>query len=36
MKRKYINPTTLPDWSGMFSQVVTVEHQGLLFIHLSG
>jgi enamine deaminase RidA (YjgF/YER057c/UK114 family) len=36
MKKKYINPTTLPDWSGMFSQVVTVEHQGLLFIHLSG
>lgn len=36
MKKKYINPTTLPDWSGMFSQVVTVEHQELLFIYLSG
>lgn len=36
MKKKYINPTTLPDWSSMFSQVVTIEHEGLLFVHLSG
>lgn len=36
MKKKYINPTALPDWSSMFSQVVTIEHQGIRVVHLSG
>lgn len=36
MKRKHINPRTLPNWSGMFSQVVVTEKNGLRFIHISG
>jgi enamine deaminase RidA (YjgF/YER057c/UK114 family) len=36
MNRTFINPEKLPDWSGMFSQVVTVEKNGLKFIHVSG
>ena len=36
MKRQYINPPTLPDWSGMFSQVVVTEYHGLRFVHISG
>lgn len=36
MKREYINPRTLPDWSGIFTQIVTTEKQGLKFIHISG
>lgn len=36
MNRKYINPQTLPDWSGMFSQIVLTEQDGLKFVHISG
>jgi len=36
MNRNFINPEKLPDWSGMFSQVVTVEKNGLQFIHVAG
>jgi enamine deaminase RidA (YjgF/YER057c/UK114 family) len=36
MKRYYINPSTLPDWSSLFTQVVITEKNGLRFIHLSG
>ncbi|MDQ3396090.1 MAG: RidA family protein [Bacteroidota bacterium] len=36
MKREYHNPTALPDWSGMFSQVVLSEKNGLKFVHISG
>jgi enamine deaminase RidA (YjgF/YER057c/UK114 family) len=36
MKREYHNPQTLPDWSGMFSQVVVTEQNGLKFVHISG
>ena len=35
-RRGYFNPARLPDWSDMFSQIVTVERAGLRFIHLSG
>ena len=36
MKKLYLNPNALPDWSNMFSQIVTVEHNGLKFVFLSG
>ena len=36
MKHEYLNPPTLPDWSGMFSQVVLTEKNGLKFVHISG
>ena len=36
MKHEYFNPPTLPDWSGMFSQVVVTEKNGLKFVHISG
>jgi enamine deaminase RidA (YjgF/YER057c/UK114 family) len=36
MKRKFINPTSLPNWSSMFTQVVVTEKNGLNFIHISG
>ena len=36
MKHEYSNPPTLPDWSGMFSQVVVTEKNGLKFVHISG
>ncbi|WOK04571.1 RidA family protein [Imperialibacter roseus] len=36
MKRAYLNPKLLPDWSQMFSQVVVTEAHGLRFIHVSG
>lgn len=36
MKRGYINPKTLPDWSSMVTQVVVTEKNGLKFIHISG
>jgi enamine deaminase RidA (YjgF/YER057c/UK114 family) len=36
MKREHINPKALPDWSGMFSQVVITEQNGLKFVHISG
>lgn len=36
MKHEHVNPKTLPDWSGMFSQVVLTEKNGLKFVHISG
>lgn len=36
MKHEHHNPQTLPDWSGMFSQVVATEKNGLKFVHISG
>ncbi len=36
VKKKYINPDLLPDWSDMFSQVVKSENNGLNFVHISG
>ena len=36
MKREHHNPQTLPDWSGMFSQLVVTEQNGLKFVHISG
>lgn len=36
MKHEYLNPQALPDWSGMFSQVVVTEKNGLKFVHISG
>lgn len=36
MKREYSNPKALPDWSGMFSQVVITEKNGLKLVHISG
>ncbi|MGD1894870.1 MAG: RidA family protein [Cyclobacteriaceae bacterium] len=36
MKREYSNPSALPDWSGMFTQIVTTEKQGLRLVHISG
>lgn len=36
MKHEYSNPPTLPDWSGMFSQVVVTEKNGFKFVHISG
>jgi enamine deaminase RidA (YjgF/YER057c/UK114 family) len=36
MKHEYFNPPALPDWSGMFSQVVVTEKNGLKLVHISG
>lgn len=36
MKHGYFNPPALPDWSGMFSQVVVTEKNGFKFVHISG
>lgn len=36
MKREHMNPETLPDWRGMFTQVVVTEKNGLRFIHIAG
>ena len=36
MKHEHYNPQSLPDWSGMFSQVVVTEKNGLKFVHISG
>ncbi len=36
MKHEHHNPKTLPDWSGMFSQLVVTEKNGLKFVHISG
>ncbi len=36
MQKQYINPEPLPDWSGMFTQVIVIEHHGLKFIYISG
>lgn len=36
MKREYSNPNALPDWSGMFTQIVVTEKHGLRLVHISG
>ncbi|MEM9674827.1 MAG: RidA family protein [Bacteroidota bacterium] len=36
MKREYSNPSALPDWSSMFTQIVVTEKQGLRLVHISG
>lgn len=36
IKRTFHTPDQLPDWSGMFSQLVVVEKNGLKFIRISG
>lgn len=36
LRRQHLNPEGLPDWSDMFSQVVTVEAAGLKTIFVSG
>ena len=36
MKHEHHNPKTLPDWSGMFSQLVVTEKNGLKFVHIPG
>ena len=36
MKKYYLNPATLPDWSNYFSQVAVVEKNGIKTIYLAG
>ena len=36
MKKNYINPKELPDWSDFFSQIIEIEKAGLRFIYISG
>ncbi len=36
MKKYYLNPVTLPDWSNYFSQVAVVEKNGSKIIYLAG
>jgi enamine deaminase RidA (YjgF/YER057c/UK114 family) len=36
MKRSHLNPETLPDWSSLFSQVVTAEVSGARLVYISG
>jgi enamine deaminase RidA (YjgF/YER057c/UK114 family) len=36
LKRNYVNPKELPDWSNFFSQIVVIEKAGLRFIFVSG
>lgn len=36
MKKEFINPVDLPDWSDIFSQVVVVQAGGLNTIYVSG
>jgi enamine deaminase RidA (YjgF/YER057c/UK114 family) len=36
MKVLHLNPSTLPDWSETFSQVVVVEHGALRHVYVSG
>ena len=36
MKKTFINPTGLPDWKEFFTQVVTVETNGIKTIFVSG
>ena len=36
MKKYYLTPATLPDWSDYFSQVTVIEKNGLKFIYLAG
>jgi enamine deaminase RidA (YjgF/YER057c/UK114 family) len=36
VKRSHLNPTTLPNWGSLFSQVVTVEVGGAKLVYISG
>lgn len=36
MQKTFIHPSALPDWKEFFTQVVTVESQGLKTIYISG
>ncbi|MGK7895873.1 MAG: RidA family protein [Xenococcus sp. (in: cyanobacteria)] len=36
MKKYYLTPATLPDWSTYFSQVAVVEKNGIKMIYLAG
>jgi enamine deaminase RidA (YjgF/YER057c/UK114 family) len=36
LKKYYLTPATLPDWSTYFSQVAVVEKNGLKMIYLAG
>ena len=36
MKKYYLNPAILPDWSNYFSQVAVVEKNGLKTIYVAG
>ncbi len=36
MKKYYLNPGTLPDWSNYFSQVAVVEKNGIKTIYVAG
>ena len=36
MKKYYLNPATLPDWSNYFSQIAVVEKNGLKTIYVAG
>lgn len=36
MQKTFINPAALPDWKDFFTQVVTVENQGVKTIYVSG
>jgi enamine deaminase RidA (YjgF/YER057c/UK114 family) len=36
VKRSHLNPSTLPNWSSLFSQVVTAEVSGAKLVYISG
>ena len=36
MKKYYLNPATLPDWSNYFSQVAVIEKNGIKTIYVAG
>ncbi len=36
MKKYYLTPATLPDWSDYFSQVAVIEKNGIKTIYISG
>ncbi|HEY3054102.1 MAG TPA: RidA family protein [Thermoanaerobaculia bacterium] len=36
MKRSHLNPSTLPNWASLFSQVVTAEVSGAKLVYISG
>ncbi|MDJ0588402.1 MAG: RidA family protein [Pleurocapsa sp. MO_226.B13] len=36
MKKYYLNPGTLPDWSNYFSQVAVIEKNGIKTIYVAG
>lgn len=36
MKKYYLTPATLPDWSSYFSQVAVIENNGIKMIYLAG